>query len=317
MTAENEESSKPSLEENQRAKLSGRAISLSLAANIILALLKTIVGIYAHSSALLADGINSTSDVVYNAVIVFLMRASRKPPDDEHPYGHSQFESIGALLIAAFIITAAFTIFWNSIQTLVEFLQNSTDFTPSNPIALYAALFTIVLKGLLFFYTRAKGEQTDNQTVIALGQDHRNDIFSAGAVVAGTLASQFGYYWADPLAGAIVAIIFLMSGIEILRDSTDLLMDTVPGKSLDRQVRSLLQGVPGLEGIEVIRAHRFGQYLVMNLTIFVCGDISVYEGHEVAEEVERRLLKEIDSLQDVYVHYHPKPDTWRGESRAN
>ncbi|MCK9246176.1 MAG: cation diffusion facilitator family transporter [Anaerolineaceae bacterium] len=300
-------SSKPPLEQDQRARLSATVINLSLVANVILALLKTIVGIFAHSSALLADGINSSSDVLYNAVIVILMRASRKPPDEEHPYGHSQFESIGALLIAAFIITAAFTIFWNSIQTLVEFIQNSSDFTPTNPIALYVALFTILLKGLLYFYTRVRGGQTDNPTVIALGLDHRNDIFSAGAVVAGTLASQFGYYWADPLAGAIVAVIFLMSGIEILRDSTDLLMDTVPGKSLDRQVRSVLQGVPGLEGIEVIRAHRFGQFLVLNLTIFVRGDISVHEGHEVAEEVERRLFREIDSLKDVHVHYHPKP----------
>ncbi len=290
----------------QRSKLSSRSINLALVANIILALFKTTVGIYSHSSALLADGINSTSDVVYNTAVAIFIRASRKPADEDHPYGHSQFESVGALVIAAFIITAAFTIFWNSVQTLFDYLQGN-EASEINSIALYVALFTILIKGLLFLYTRTVGKKTNNPTVVALALDHRNDIFSATAVVAGTLAAQFGFAWADPLAGAIVAVFFLMSGIEILRDSTDILMDTVPGQSLDKEVRSLLKDVTGLEGIEQIQAHRFGQYLVMNLTIFVCGDSSVREGHEVAEEVERRLTREIDFLQAVHVHYHPKP----------
>ncbi|MEL7637722.1 MAG: cation diffusion facilitator family transporter [Anaerolineaceae bacterium] len=290
----------------QRSRLSSRSINLALVANILLAILKTSVGIFSHSSALLADGINSTSDVVYNTAVAIFIRASRKPADEDHPYGHSQFESIGALVIAAFIITAAFTIFWNSVQTMFDYLQGS-EITGINSLAVYAALFTILLKGILFVYTLTVGKKTNNPTVAALALDHRNDIFSAIAVVAGTLAAQLGYYWADPLAGAIVAVFFLMSGIEILRDSTDILMDTVPGQSLDKEVRSLLEDVNGLEGIEQIQAHRFGQYLVLNLIIYVCGDSSVRDGHEVAEEVERRLKKEIDFLQAVHVHYHPKP----------
>ena len=290
-----------------RSTLSIKAINLALVANIILALLKTLVGIFAHSAALLADGINSTSDVVYNATVAILIRASRQPADDEHPYGHSQFESIGALVIGAFIITAAFTIFWNSIQTLFEYLQKSGDFTPSNPIALYVALFTMLLKGFLYLYTRSAGKKTDNPTVVALALDHRNDILSAGAVVAGTLASQFGYYWADPLAGALVAVFFLMSGVEILRDSTDILMDTVPGKALEKKIHALLDNTPGLEGIDSIQAHRFGQYLVISMNIYVSGDLSVHDGHGIAEEVEKRLIMGIDFLKAVHVHYHPKP----------
>ncbi|NLC12741.1 MAG: cation diffusion facilitator family transporter, partial [Chloroflexi bacterium] len=109
----------------QRSRLSSRSINLALLANILLAILKTSVGIFSHSSALLADGINSTSDVVYNTAVAIFIRASRKPADEDHPYGHSQFESIGALVIAAFIITAAFTIFWNSVQTMFDYLQGS------------------------------------------------------------------------------------------------------------------------------------------------------------------------------------------------
>lgn len=291
----------------ERSRLSTTAITLALVANVILALLKTIVGIFAHSSALLADGINSSSDVVYNLAVSFFVRAARKPADDEHPYGHSQYESVGALVVAAFIITAAFTIFWNSIQSLVDFLQGRSEVATSGQLALYVALFTVVVKGLLFLYTRVLGKKTNNPTVKAISLDHRNDILSATAVVAGTLLARLGYAWADPLAGAVVAVFFLMSGVSILQDSTDILMDTVPGKELDKKVRDLLADLPGLEGIQEIQAHRFGQYLVINLTILVCGDITVNEGDLIADKVENRLVDEIAFLRAVHVHYHSKP----------
>lgn len=291
----------------ERARLSSKAITFALIANSILALLKTMVGIFAHSSALLADGINSSSDVVYNLAVSFFIRAARKPADEEHPYGHSQYESVGALVVAAFIVTAAFTIFWNSIQSLVDLLQGRSEVAASGNIAFYVALFTVILKAFLFFYTRILGEKTNNPTVKAVALDHRNDILSATAVVVGTLMARLGYAWADPLAGAIVAIFFLSSGITILLDSTDILMDTIPGTQLNKKVRESLADIPGLEGIGEIQAHRFGQYLVINMTIFVCGDISVNEGDLIADHVEERLINEIPFLQAVHVHYHSQP----------
>lgn len=308
MTSTISDSTNSPMDQNQRAKMSSRSVNLALIANTLLALLKTSVGIYSHSSALLADGINSTSDVVYNAAVAVFIRASRKPADEDHPYGHSQFESIGALVIAAFITTAAFTIFWNSVQTMFDYLSGG-EVTAVNPIAVYVALFTILLKATLYFFTKKVGQKTNNPTVIALALDHRNDILSATTVVIGTVASRLGYAWADPLAGAIVAVFFLMSGIEILRDSTDILMDTVPGQTLEKEIRASLEGVPGLEGIEQIQAHRFGQYLVVNITVFVSGDITVREGNVIADEVERRLMDDNLYVQAVHVHYHPKPNS--------
>jgi cation diffusion facilitator family transporter len=136
-----------------RSKLSSRAINIALIANILLALLKTIVGVFTHSAALLADGINSASDVVYNVTIAILIRASVKPADDEHPYGHSQFESIGALVIGAFIATAAFTIFWNSVQTLVDYFQNPADFT-----ALCGIVYHVIEDRPVFIHPRFRQE---------------------------------------------------------------------------------------------------------------------------------------------------------------
>ncbi len=290
----------------ERSKLSNQAVSLTLIANVILSVLKTSVGILGHSPALLADGINSTSDVVYNIVVSIFVRAAHKPADDEHPYGHTQFESIGALVVGAFVITTAITIFWDSVNSLFDFFRGGGDFTGSARYTLYAALFTVLLKGFLSFYTRKIGKKTNNPSVIALAQDHRNDIFSASAVVIGIAMSQFGFHWVDPLAGAIVAILILRTGIGILRDSTDDLMDTLPGQVLNEHIRELASKVPGVQAIDSIKAHRFGQYLVINLAIFVDGAISVDQGDTIADQVEKVLVEGIDFVRAVHVHFHSK-----------
>ena len=294
------------LESSERIAVSNRAVSFALAANILLALLKTAVGILGHSPALLADGINSTSDVVYNIVVSIFVRAAHKPADDEHPYGHTQFESVGALVVGAFIITTAVTIFWDSIDSLFDFFKGTSEFTGSASFTLYVALFTVLLKGILTIYTRKVGNKTNNPSIIALAQDHRNDIFSASAVVVGITMSQLGYHWVDPLAGALVAVVILRTGLGILRDSTDDLMDTLPGQALNEKIKELAVQVPGVEAIESVKAHRFGQFLVINLTIFVDGKISVDEGNAIADRVEEALLNGIDYVQAVHVHFHSK-----------
>ncbi len=308
MTTNSSVSSTP-ISTTERSKLSNQAVSLALIFNVLLAILKTGIGILGHSPALLADGINSTSDVVYNIFVSIFVRAAHKPADEEHPYGHSQFESVGALVVGAFVITTAITIFWDAINSLYEFLKGISDFTGSAQYTLYAALFTVLIKWVLTVYTRKIGKKTNNPSVIALAQDHRNDIFSALAAVVGITMSQFGYHWVDPLAGAIVAIVILKTGLSILRDSTDDLMDTLPGKALNEQIRELIIQVPGVQAIDSVKAHRFGQYLVINLAIFVDGSISVDQGDAISDRVEKALVTSIDYVRAVHVHFHSKAGT--------
>lgn len=295
-----------SLSTADRSKLSNLAVLLALIANVLLAILKTSIGILGHSPALLADGINSTSDVVYNIVVSVFVRAAHKPADDEHPYGHTQFESVGALVVGAFVITTAITIFWDSINSLFDFIKGTSDYAGSAQFTLYVALFTVLLKGLLSIYTYKIGKKTNNPSVIALAQDHRNDIFAASAVVIGITMSQFGYHWVDPLAGAIVAVLILKTGLGILRDSTDDLMDTVPGQALNEEIHELASRVPGIQAIDSVKAHRFGQYLVINLAIFVDGALSVDQGDKIADQVEKALVDGIDFVRAVHVHFHSK-----------
>ncbi|MGI6207596.1 MAG: cation diffusion facilitator family transporter [Anaerolineae bacterium] len=281
------------------------AINIGLVANIVLAAVKTAIGILGHSPALLADGINSTSDVAYLVVVRIFVGLARKPADPEHPFGHTQLESIAALVVGAFVITTAVTIFWDSINNVYDVLTGVASFGGAAALALWVALATIALKVGLTAYTFRVGRRTESAAVLALAYDHRNDIFSAGAAAIGITFGRMGYTWVDPLVGALVALVVLRTGIEILRESSSDLMDTVPGRTLSRQIREVLAGIPEVHEVQEIRAHRFGPYLTLALTIGVDGDLSVAEGDRVASEVEERLYERIDVLRAVNVHYHP------------
>jgi len=292
---------------SKRAKKGNQAVAIGLLTNLLLAGLKTSIGIFGHSPALLADGINSTSDVAYYVVVSIFVRLANKPADDEHPYGHSQLESIGALVVGSFVITTAVAIFWDAVNTVYEQWIGEISYQGASALALWVALFTVALKIILTIYTRNIGRQTRNASIMALAYDHRNDVFSAGAAAIGIALGRMGYPWVDPLAGALVALVILRTGIQILRESTADLMDTVPGKALKKEIETLLAADEHIKQIDEVHAHRFGPYLVINITICVDGLLTVREGDQIATCVEQKLIDNVASVRRVHVHYHPYP----------
>lgn len=288
-----------------RQKKSILAINVGLAANTLLAVLKTSVGILGHSPALLADGINSTSDVAYGIVVNIFMRLSGKPADKEHPYGHDRLESIAAVVVGAFVITTAISIFWASINNVYDLFSGESDFTGASQLALWIALFTILLKIWLSFWTVRIGSQIKNNVIMALAADHRNDIFSALAATIGIIFGRVGFPWIDPLAGGVVSIIICLTGVGIIRESAADLMNTLPGQKLTEEILGKLKDLDEVLDVEEIHGHRFGLYIVANITIGVSPDLTVSEGDRIATRVEKLLVEEIDSMRRVFIHYHP------------
>jgi cation diffusion facilitator family transporter len=289
----------------ERDRKSIWAINLGLGINILLAAAKTIFGVAGHSPALLAEGINSTSDVAYYVVASIFMRLANKPADTEHPYGHRQLESIASLIVGAFVVATAVAVFFDAVDKIWDLIDGKISSLGSHPIAFWVALATVGIKILLFVYVRKLGKEMRNPVVDALAFDHRNDIFSASAASIGIFLGQRGLPWVDPLAGALVALLILRTGIFILRESSVDLMDAVPSKELAIQIVALLKRIPGVQQLEELQAHRFGPHLVINLTIGIDGGLSVRMGDSIASKVEALLYQSIPNLRRVHVHYHP------------
>ena len=289
----------------QRQKKAESVINLGLGVNAVLAVGKIGAGIVGHSQALLADGVNSISDVVYFLIVKIFIKLSGKPADSQHPYGHYQYETIAALVVGAFVITTGFAIFWDSVNVAFDLMTGEIAVMAVRSFALYTAIATIVIKITLMIQARFVGYATKNIAVIAIARDHRNDIFASLGAAIGILLSMLGTIWADPVAGAIVAIIVAKTGFDILREATDDLMDDVPDKELSEQIKATLLDDASIRRIDEIHAHRFGPYLVANITICIDGSLSVAKADLIATTAEKKLLERIDMLRKVYIHTHP------------
>lgn len=293
-----------------RDQRSTRTINLGLIANVLLSVIKTFTGIFGHSPALLADGINSCSDVVYYVFVKIIMRHAKKPADAEHPYGHRHLESIAAIVVGAFVITTGIAIFWESLNKVYDYFGPLGDTRESSNFVIYIALFTFTLKIFLYYYTRQNSRKTKNPTLKALQNDHLNDIMAALAVLVGVLLSRMGVYWMDPAAGALVAIYIFKTGIGIVIETSSDLMSAFPDDEFNRYVRDIALQVHGVKDVDEIGLHRLGPYYNIIMTIAVEGSITVDEGHRIADEIECKLRDQYsEGLRQVHVHYHPEVTT--------
>jgi len=281
-------------------------VNLGLLFNALLAILKTTFGILGHSAGLLADGINSTSDVVYYLAVKFFLKWADKPADEEHPFGHRQMESIASIVIAAFVITTAIAIFWNSVDSIYDYFINPVHEGNLAFYTLYIALFTLVSKIGLSYYTKIMGKKLKNPALGALASDHINDIFAAFGVIVGIIFAKLGFTWVDPLAGCIVSVFILKTGIEILKDGTSSLMDIAPDEEIINEVIEKAQNIADIKEVEDISSHRFGPYYTLNITITLDGKRTIHEGDMIADELESKLMNDNYFLKQVFIHYHPQ-----------
>ncbi len=298
----------------ERQKKARFTVNLGLGFNALLAAVKIGTGIIGHSQALLADGINSISDVVYSLIVKIFISLSGKPADARHPYGHHQYETIAALVVGAFVITTGLAIFWDSVNAAFDLITGNATVVAVRSFALYTAIATVIIKIILMSQARYVGQATNNMAVMAISRDHRNDIFASLGAAIGIMLSILGMVWADSTAGAIVAIIVAKTGFDILREATDELMDDVPDRELSEQIKKVLSDDPSIQRIEEIHAHRFGPYLVVNITICIDGSLSVARADVIATNAEKRLMERIDMLRKVYLHTHPIPMTGKHQT---
>jgi len=281
------------------------AVNLSLTANVLLAAVKTAVGILGNSPALLADGINSTSDAAYLIVVRVFMGQAHKPPDREHPFGHQQLETIAALVIGAFVMTTGVAIFWDAVNDVYQWMSGIQQLQGANVVALWVALANVCVKIALMQFTAATGRRTGSIAVLALARDHRNDVFSISTAAVGIFMARLGYAWLDPTAAAVVALVIFYTGVQIVRESSADLMDTLPSDEVRRHIRRLLEAVPGVRDVEEIHVHRIGPYLLVQVVLGIDGQLSVKEGDRIASRAEETLTENLEYLRRVSVHYHP------------
>ena len=290
-----------------RTDIGQRVLKVTLAANIFLALLKIIVGFLASSAALVADGFHSISDIASSAGVLIAVAFASRPPDDNHHYGHGQAEPLAAVMIGMILFITAALLAYNMVGNLI-----AGEVSIPGTMALYAAFISIVVKELMYRYTIKAGEETDNQALKADAWHHRSDAFSSVAALIGIAAARIGFWFLDPVAGIVVAVMVFKVGYEILEEGFITLLGKAPAGNKILEIKEQIIEVDGVEDILDVKGRYNGPVLYLDIKIAVSPTLTVEEGHEIAARVKSRLLERYIEAEEVLVHVDPAGNNGKG-----
>jgi len=280
-----------------------RIILIGALANLFLSVFKIAGGIVGRSTAMVADGIHSLSDLLTDVVVLFSHKIGQLPADENHPYGHGRAETIGATLVGAVIIVAGFGLAYRS----WEIITTDAFRTPSWPAAA-AAVVSIAVNEILFRTTRSVGEATKSPSLVANAWHHRSDAISSIAALIGIGGAMVGYPIMDPIAAIFVSVMIVKVGYDIAFSGLSDLMDTALSEDETRRIATMINGLPGVVQTHNLRTRRIGGDVLMDVHILVDHEVSVTEGHQIAETVRRKLIRTMDDVQDVLVHVDTEDD---------
>jgi cation diffusion facilitator family transporter len=280
-----------------------RAIVIGMIANLLLSLFKFVGGILGNSVALVADAIHSLSDLVTDIIVLFTHRIGKMPQDEDHPYGHGRAETIGATVIGMLIIVTGIGVTYETWEAMGEGFGQAPGL-----LAASAALFSILVNEGLFHYTRRVGEETNSPSLVANAWHHRSDAISSIAALIGIVGAWQGFAFMDPLAGAVVGCLIVKVGIDITRQGVRDLMDTALSDEHTKKIHAILSEIPEVLHFHDLRTRVIGGEFLIDVHILVDPEMTVTEGHRVAETARRNLIKAIRNIQDVLVHVDGEHD---------
>lgn len=289
--------------------MSGRALDRSTAvrrvlaglliANVAVVIAKAVIGVLSGSLAVLGDALHSSVDALYNVLGLIVVRVAAREPDEDHPYGHGKFETMGALGIVVFLSITGFEL----VRSAVQKLAAGGHAIQLSDVSLAVLLMTLATNILVAWYENRRGRQLESELLIADAAHTRTDVFITIAVLIGVLFSRQGYLWVDPVVGIMVALLIVRVAYQILARTVPVLVDerAIP----EPTIRKSAQAVDGVKRAYGIRS-RGGTAGVRyaEVTIAVDSAANVADAHAIADAVEERLKKDLE-LAEVTVHVEP------------
>ncbi len=284
----------------ERGREAQRSTWISVAVNLALTLAQVVVGLFAASQALVADGIHSLSDLLSDFVVLLAIQYSRKAPDADHPYGHQRYENAASLVVGALLLAVAVGMLWSAGVKLLA----PASIPQVDRVALWVALFTLAAKEGLFRYLLAVARRLRSSLLEANAWHSRSDAASSLVVALGIGGNLLGYGLLDPIAALLVGLMVLRMGWEFLWGALNDLTDHAASEPERQAIRSEILATPGVLGVHDLRTRKTGDMLLVDVHLEIDGDLSVRQGHEIAEAVQARVLERHPVL-NILTHVDP------------
>lgn len=271
---------------------------ISIGAYLLLSAAKVAAGWLLNSEALLADGLNNTTDIIASVAILVGLRISQKPPDRDHPYGHLRAQTVSSLIASFIMATVCIQVVIQAVQSLLKGSAHTPDMS-----AAWVAIASAACMFLVYRYNKRTAERINNHALMAAAQDNRSDMLVSIGVAVGVFAARFGAAWVDPVAALAVGVVIGKTAWDIFKQASHALTDGFDVSELD-SFRRTAAGTPGVSRIKDIKARIHGNHVLVDIVVLVDPRLSVAESHAISDQIERRM----HSKHNVYyAHVHIEP----------
>lgn len=282
-----------------RFKETKRAGLLGIFGNIFLLIIKGTIGFLTNSQSMIADSANSASDIFASIMTFIGNKIASEPKDDSHNFGHGKAEYIFSLFISISMIILAAKLLFDSVYSITH--QNFMEFSW---ILVLVCIITIIVKFFLYVYTNKLCKKYDNILLEANSKDHRNDCIVTTFTLISILATLLNIYWLDGVVGIGISVWIIITGIKIFLESYNVLMD----KSLDEDTKDLIFNIiknyADVQSISSFYSAPVGYQYIAVLTICVDGNMSTFDSHKLADELENEITR-LDKIYSTVIHVNP------------
>ncbi|MGL5507002.1 MAG: cation diffusion facilitator family transporter [Paraclostridium sp.] len=273
----------------------------SIVWNVVLTFIKVFAGVVGKSSAMVADGLHSASDIISSVGVLIGNKIAKTPHDKEHNYGHEKAETLVSFLLSILLIAVSLKIGWGALQSLF----NLSSVQIPTILPLIVSVISIAIKEYQFRITIKVANKINSPSLKADAWHHRSDALSSIAAFIGIGGAMLGFKALDPIASIAVALFVAKVGFDILKDSANELMDYSIDEEQENQIRQIAEKTKGVMNLGEVRTRKHGAMAYVDLTICVNKDLTVFEGHELAHEIEELIIKEMQFVKGITVHVEP------------
>ena len=271
--------------------------------NLLLAVIKIIIGLGANSMSLIADGIHSMSDLATDAAIWIGVRYWSAPPDKSHPYGHGRYETLVNLFIAGVLGFVGSGIGWRAIFSIIS---GSPAQHPEWNV-FYVALISIVSKELLFRWTFRKGRTINSSAVTTNAWHHRSDALSSLPVAAAVIGERLypGFHYYDQIAAILVTVMLLRATWQLAKPSIFEIIEASPNPELNSKIKQLASNLNGIINVHSVRCRRLGGEILVDMHMDVTPEMSVRDSHHLTQILHDEIIKAYPQITHTLIHVEP------------
>lgn len=284
---------------DERLDIGVRVSKNTIIGNFILAFIKILIGFIARSTAMLADGMHSLSDVITTIGVIIGLKLSHKEADKSHPYGHEKIESITSLFLAIVLFLVAISIGFSGIIKIINHSYVTPGFS-----AIIAAIISIIVKELMYWYTIKYANEINSPSLKADAWHHRSDALSSAGALIGIAGARMGYTFLDPLVAIIIALVIIKVAFDISKQSISQLIDEAASEEDIQVIIDRINSIDGIYEIKNLKTRKHSNRLYVDVDISVDATLTVEEGHKIALYVHN-LIEEDSRIKHCMVHVNP------------